>query len=76
MFNDRRDKPDRRRQIITVPSDLDRRNTSRRNKNYKSQPWWLRVMYADEETVESTVTTTEKHQQLDQPKNKAAKNRR
>lgn len=49
MFNDRRDGLDRRKQRLPMPTGLDRRNKlCRRNRHFQSQPWWLRIRYAEE----------------------------
>lgn len=49
MFNDRRRGLDRRKQRLPMPTGLDRRNKlCRRNRHFQSQPWWLRIRYAEE----------------------------
>jgi len=49
MFSDRRDdRRDRRRNDLPIPAGLDRRVNSRRNGQFHSREWWLRVDYADE----------------------------
>lgn len=49
MFNDRRDGQDRRQQRLPMPTGLDRRDKlCRRNRHFQSQPWWLRIRYAEE----------------------------
>ncbi|MEH6557912.1 MAG: hypothetical protein V7459_01415 [Oceanicoccus sp.] len=49
MFSDRRDdRRDRRKNDLPIPAGLDRRMNSRRNGQFHSREWWLRVDYADE----------------------------
>lgn len=49
MFSDRRDdRRDRRKNDLPIPAGLDRRVNSRRNGQFHSREWWLRVDYADE----------------------------
>lgn len=49
MFSDRRDGMDRRQQCLPMPTGLDRRRYNcRRNRHFQSQPWWLRIKYAEE----------------------------
>lgn len=49
MFSDRRGGLDRRKQSLPMPTGLDRRRYNcRRNRHFQSQPWWLRIKYAEE----------------------------
>jgi hypothetical protein len=48
MFQDRR-KKSRRRQDLSIPDKLNRRQKNdRRNGAFCAQPWWLQVDYASE----------------------------
>lgn len=57
IFGDRRNE-DRRRQSLAIPSELDRRGGSRRGRSFDSQPWWLRVDYAEELVSEKRCAET------------------
>lgn len=58
MFGDRRTGSDRREQNLPMPALLDRRadSCSRRNRQFQSQPWWLRIDYAEELVSEKLVS--------------------
>lgn len=48
MFRDRRQGIDRRNQDIAMPVALNRRKGCRRDGNFHSKPWWLKVDYGVE----------------------------
>ena len=49
IFSDRRQRRDRRRQHVSVPSQLNRRQAGgRRKQQFLSKPWWLSTQYHEE----------------------------
>ena len=59
IFNDRRDKSNRRQQNLPMPSGLDRRAQCRRSRRFHANPWWLSINYAEELVSEQTVIDSE-----------------
>ena len=48
IFADRRALKERRKQALSMPEELDRRQDLRRDKGFELKPWWLQVGYANE----------------------------
>ena len=48
IFTDRRARAERRQQTVAMPVKIDRRQDPRRERGFKSKPWWLQVGYATE----------------------------
>lgn len=74
IFSDRRQGQERRKQRLPMPSGLDRRanRPCRRDHQFLSQPWWLRINYAAELVSETTVIERTFGKQLE----KSGKSRR
>lgn len=48
MFSDRRESTERRQQKLPTPAGQCRRGSSRRERGFQNQGWWLTVSYAEE----------------------------
>lgn len=56
IFDDRRNRLERRRQNLSIPAGLDRRKLARRHRRFSARSWWLDTEYAVELISEKTVT--------------------
>lgn len=53
MFSDRRAGADRRKQSLSMPAGMNRRKSCRRDRNFHSKPWWLKIDYSVEITEDT-----------------------
>jgi hypothetical protein len=55
IFDDRRNRHERRQQSLSMPAGLNRRKTTRRHRRFSARDWWLDTDYAIELVGESKV---------------------
>ena len=48
IFDDRRNRQDRRQQCLSMPAGQDRRKSIRRHKRFSARAWWLDTVYSVE----------------------------